>query len=508
MTSVGFARVHTAVLIGVTGHLLQVEADVTDGLPRLHETGLTEPVTPETRDRVRAAVINSGLAWPESRTTVSVLAEGRPQRSTSSDLAVAVALLSASGAVPASQLSRWVFLGELGLDGSVRPVRGVLPMVRAAVATGRARVVVPEANAEEACQVADTTVVPVRVLSQLAALLRTEQLEEHARTCPLPDQRSAGTSVDLADVRGNPAARRALEIAAAGGHHIFLQGPAGSPTTMLAERLPTILPQLDEEAAHKVRDVYSAAGLYPPDDPMGARPPLVSPHHTSTSAAIFGAARPGAVSLAHRGVLYLDDAAEFPATILHRLRRTLDAGTASLLWNGETIPYPARFTLVLSSPPCPCATQGCTCTPLVGRRYISRLAVLLDRVEIRTNVVRPSEFELLRGPRGEPSTTVAERVAMARERAAVRLADTPWRTNAEIPLLEMQAAYRPAAGALDPLDHALDTGLVGIASYTRVLRVAWTIADLRGVDIPDHNDVHEALALWKGDPQDVNEPTA
>ncbi|WP_344856155.1 YifB family Mg chelatase-like AAA ATPase [Planomonospora alba] len=495
----GFASVHAATVVGLTGHLLQVEADVTDGLPGLHLMGLAETSTWEARDRVRAAVVNSGLAWPESRATVNVLPAGLPKRGSAGDLAIAVALLAASGAVPAAGLARWVLLGELGLDGTVRPVRGVLPMIRAAVAAGLSRVVVPEGNAGEAAQVPGVTVVPVRDLARLAGWLRAGELEGHARSSPPAGWRPSGSPVDLADVAGNPAARRALEIAAAGGHHLFLRAPYGSPAAMLAERLPTILPPLEEEAAREVSEIYSVAGHLDSDQPAVTQPPLVSPHHTSTPAAIFGALRPGTVSLAHRGVLFMEDAAEFPSTVLHGLRHPLEAGEVVISRGDATIRYPARFALVLASPPCPCETPSCACTPVARRRYLARLAGPLDRVEIRTRVERPSRAEFLSGVPGESSAAVAERVAAARERAAARLAGTPWSTNAEIPLLELRTVFRTAPGALDPLDDALNAGVLSTGSYVRVLRVAWTITDLRGADLPGRDDIREALALWRGD---------
>ncbi|MFG1879300.1 YifB family Mg chelatase-like AAA ATPase [Sphaerisporangium sp. NPDC049003] len=493
------ARVHAAIVIGVTGHLIQVEADVTDGLPALLLAGLPERGTWETRDRVRAAFLNSGLAWPESRATVNVLPAELPKGGTAADLAIAVALLAAAGAIPDSGLGRWVFLGELGLDGAVRPVQGVLPMIHAAVAAGIPRAVIPAANAGEASQIPGAMVVPVRDLAQLAGWLRNGELEERGRSSPLVGRCSPASPVDLADVIGNAAARRALEVAAAGGHHLFLQGPSGSPATMLAERLPTILPPLNDEASREVSEIYSAAGDLYADRFVPGRPPLVSPHHTSTQAAIFGARRPGAVSLAHRGVLYLDDAAEFPAVILHGLRRPLEAGEVVVARGDWTIRYPARFTLVLASPPCPCGAVACVCTPLARRRHLARLAGLLDRVEIRTRVVRLNRPGLLGDSPGESSAAVAERVAAARERASARLTGTPWRTNAEVPLLELRTVFRTVAGALDPLDRALNTGALTVRSYAQVLRVAWTIADLGATDTPGRDEIQEALALWKGE---------
>ncbi|GIH51259.1 magnesium chelatase family protein [Microbispora rosea] len=489
----GHASTRSVALIGLSAHVVDVEADAAPGDSELHLVGLPEMSVWPARARIRAAILNSGTAWPDARITVSVAPVIPPVYDAAADLALAVALLAAASVIPPERITGRVFLGELALDGGIRPVRGVLPMVAAAVRAGISRVVVPADCAREAAQVPGAVVMPVTQLADVVDQLRHGALRDHDNQEP-ECAPSSPFAVDLADVSGNQAARRALEVCAAGGHHLFLSGDG--PATMLTERLPGILPPLSEQAAREVAEIYSLAGRL--HRAPGLRPPLCAPHHSETPAAIFGsvaANRPGALSLAHRGVLHLADAPEFTSPVLDGLCQALDSGQVHLAGHGRSIRYPARVTLVLDSRPCPCPEKRrCACTPEARRRYRARLALLLPRVAVRA----PVEWGDRGAREGEPSATVAARVLAARVRAAHRLADTPWWTNAEVPAPDLRTRFPAAPEASELLRSAVNTGLVTADGLPRLLRVAWTLADLRGAGRPQLDDAAGALELWKG----------
>ncbi|GAB3150867.1 YifB family Mg chelatase-like AAA ATPase [Microbispora hainanensis] len=488
----GYASTRSAALTGLTAHVIDVEADAAPGDAELHLVGLPELSVWPARTRIRAAILNSGTSWLDARITVSV-SPVIPVYDAAADLALAVALLAAAGVIPPERIAGRVFLGELALDGQIRPIRGVLPMVAAAVRAGISRVVVPAECAPEAAQVPGAVVMPVTRLADVLDQLRHGAFRDHHCQEPEPAP-SSSFAVDLAEVPGNQAARRALEVCAAGGHHLFLSGDG--PVTMLAERLPGIMPPLTDEAAREVAEIYSLAGRS--HRAQGITPPLSAPHHSETPAAIFGSVagnRPGALSLAHRGVLHLADAPEFARPVLDGLCRPMDSGQVHLSGQGRSVRYPGRFTLVLDARPCPCLERRrCACTPEVRRRYRARLALLLSRVAVRA----PVKWGDRAARAGEPSATVAARVLAARVRAAHRLAETPWRTNAEIPAPDLHTRFPVASEAAELLRSAVNTGLVTADGLPRLLRVAWTLADLRGADRPQFDDAAGALELWKG----------
>ncbi|XVQ88112.1 YifB family Mg chelatase-like AAA ATPase [Microbispora siamensis] len=538
------ARTHCVGLVGVTGRLVEVEADVGPGIAGTHFIGLLDTAISEARGRVRSALINSRLAWPDARVTVSLFPATLPKRGSIFDLAIAIAVLGAAGAVPAQRIVAPMFLGELGLDGRVRPIRGVLPAALAAAAAGVRTVVVPALNAAEAALVPDLTVVPVATLGELVGWLRSGDLHrlpvvadaaslsqdaehighvehvEHADHVERgervsrptgPDRGGRSTpGPDLCDVAGQPMGRKALEVCAAGGHNLWMLGPPGSGKTMLAERLPTLLPPLDQEKALEVSAIHSVAGTLPPGRPLLSRPPFMAPHHSATMAAVVGGGsggvvRPGAVSLAHRGVLFLDEAPEFATAVLDSLRQPLESGTVTIARAVGAVTFPARFMLVLAANPCPCGLQGtvghpCKCTPTGRRRYLDRLSgPLLDRVDVKVKIGRATRAELLADRHFvETSATVAERVRLARERAARRLAGTPWRTNAEVSSSALHRDFRLPDAAMAPLHRGLDVGTLSARGLDRVLRVSWTLADLAGKDRPGQTETSAALALWLG----------
>ncbi|MGW6742387.1 YifB family Mg chelatase-like AAA ATPase [Streptomyces sp. NPDC055025] len=528
----GFARACSVALVGVEGVVVEVQADLEPGVAAFTLVGLPDKSLVESRDRVRAAVVNSGAEWPQKKLTVGLSPASVPKGGSGFDLAVAAAVLGAAERVDADAIADLVLIGELGLDGRVRPVRGVLPAVLAAAEAGYRQVVVPEQTAGEASLVPGVSVLGVRSLRQLIAVLTDEPVPEEPRdtVAGRPAAMTAGLMVpgvgvgtglatgagehgghrpDLADVAGQTPVRKALEVAAAGGHHLLLQGPPGAGKTMLAERLPGILPPLTAQESLEVTAVHSVAGILPPGEPLVRTVPYCAPHHSATMQSLVGGGnglpRPGAVSLAHRGVLFLDEAPEFSGRALDALRQPLESGHVVVARSAGVVRLPARFLMVLAANPCPCGRHtlhgsGCECPPSVIRRYQARLSgPLLDRVDLRVDVQPVHRADLMgQGGRGESTAVVAARVRDARARSAARLDGTPWAVNSEVPGHELRTRWPVTPGALVAAERDLERGLLTARGLDRVLRVAWTVADLAGHDRPEARDVALALELRTG----------
>ncbi len=492
-------RAYSVAVQGLDGAIVEIEAFITSGLPGVHLVGLPDAALQESRDRVRAAVANCGNEWPQARLTLALSPATLPKMGSVYDIALASAVLSAQRKNPWERLEKTVLLGELSLDGRVRPVRGILPAVLAAKRDGWPAVVVPLDNLAEASLVDGIDVWGVRTLRHLQKWLGgSAALVERMPGGVAPEE----PAEDLAEVVGQAQARFAVEVAAAGSHHLMLTGPPGVGKTMLARRLPGLLPPLSESEALEVTAVHSVAGLLSADTPLITRPPFVAPHHSSSVAALVGGgsgmARPGAVSRAHRGVLFLDECAEIRVSALEALRTPLEDGEIRLARRDGVACYPARFQLVLAANLCPCAPadpQDCICAAATKRRYLGKLSgPLMDRVDLRVQMhqVRAGAFA---AADAESTAQVRRRVAAARDAAADRWRPYGYCTNAEVSGALLRRKFRLSTAAMDPLRKALERGLLSIRGLDRTLRVAWSLADLAGRVSPGIEEVAAALSF-------------
>ena len=495
------AKALTCAVIGLEGAMVEVEVDISPGLPAFTIVGLPDAAVQEAKERVRAAVKNSGCVFPQRRLTVNLAPADLKKEGPAYDLPIAVALLMASEQVPTDQDAQ-VFLGELSLDGSLRHTNGILPMVGFAAESGYRRIFVPEVDAPEAALVQGPEIFPVATLGQFVDHLRGDRPLAPYQAPAEIELPEPSFDADMRDVRGQEHVKRALEVAAAGGHNVLMAGPPGAGKTLLARCLPSILPRLTSAEALEVTRIYSVAGLLPTRMPLVTQRPFRSPHHTVSHAGLVGGGRwprPGEISLAHRGVLFLDELPEFGQHVLEVLRQPLEDGVVTISRAQGTVSFPAKFILVGAMNPCPCGYYGdhlraCTCSEAMVSRYQKRLSgPLLDRIDIHVEVPRV-EYEKLAGDRlGEPSATIRQRVEAAREVQRQRFQDAKLTCNAEMGPAEVREHCKigsPAQGLLRAATQQLHLSARG---YHRVLKLARTISDLAGADEIGPAHVAEAI---------------
>jgi len=497
------AKVTSCAVVGLDAALIEVEVDIGRGLPTITIVGLPDAAVQESRERVRAAIRNSGLPFPQSRMTINLAPADLRKEGPAYDLPIAVGLLLASDQIFAD-LEGAIIMGELSLDGSVRHVSGVLPMAYMAREQGYKTLYVPAGDAAEASLIDELEVYPI---ANLLALV--DHLTGHARLSPFQRDFSLGDSddlppyaADLAEIKGQEHVKRALEVAASGGHNMMMTGPPGAGKTLLARSMPPILPRLSIEEALDITRLYSVADALPPDEPLIRHRPFRAPHHTISYAGLIGGGRwpkPGEISLAHRGVLFLDELPEFGTRLLEMLRQPLEDKTVSISRSAASLTYPASFTLIAAMNPCPCGYFGdpekeCTCSMSMVSRYQKRISgPLLDRIDIHVEVPRVDYEKLSSDRLGEPSLAVRARVEAARDRQRARFQGTSLSCNADMGPAEIRQFCQVDEAGKSLLKAAMQQMQLSARAYHRILKLARTIADLAGSEQIQTAHIAEAI---------------
>ncbi len=498
-----YVRVHSSATMGIDAYIMEIELDMTQGMPGLTMVGLPDSAVKESKERVRAALYNSGYSYPQKRLTLNLAPADVPKEGSSLDLPIAISLVTAFGIIPVEAVEKVMLLGELALDGALRPVRGVLPIALAARDHGFTSFLLPEENAAEAAVVSDIDVIPIKTVAQAILHLNGQEPVSPMRI-NVKDLflESAKYEEDFYNVKGQEHAKRALEVAAAGRHNLVMIGPPGSGKSMLAKRLPTILTPISFEEALETTKIHSIHGSLPPGKSLMATRPFRSPHHSVSDAGLIGGGtipRPGEVSLSHHGILFLDELPEFSRNVLENLRQPLEDGIVTISRVSGSLSFPSRFMLVAAANPCPCGyyndTQHvCRCTPPQIQRYMSRLSgPLLDRIDIHIEVPSVTFDEMHAPPSGDTSDQIRERVMQANEIQTKRFEGTHLFCNAHMGSKEIKKYCTMSDTTRDMMRVGMEKLGLSARAYDRVIKVARTIADLEQSELIEAHHISEAI---------------